>query len=72
MKKREKKWQKFDDVLNNMRSRECAVSIREGGLLFLHGEVFSPGYLDNDVFCRMAATVQIADDTQIPVAFCKL
>ena len=72
MGKNKKKWYRLEEILENMRSGQCAVSLQEESLLCLHGDFLDQSSTENLVFCRIAGATQIAEGSQIPVSFCKL
>lgn len=72
MKKNTKKWYRLEEIFEKMESRQCAVSVREKNLFYLHGDFLDQKSTENLILCRIAGATQIAEDSQTPVSFCKL
>ncbi len=66
------KWYNFDEIINQMKPKECAITIRENKLFHLYGQYINAPNGENMILCRMVGAEQMKKENQDVISFCKL
>lgn len=66
------KWFDFEEIIDEMKPKECAITIKEDKLFHLYGQYINALNGENMILCRMVGAEQMKKENQDVVSFCKL